>query len=359
MASRPQVTIFSAEDGSAKGSTTMPAVFTAPIRTDVVHFVHTNMSKNRRQPYAVKDSAGHEHSAESWGTGRAVSRIPRVSGGGTSRSGQGAFGNMCRKGRMFAPTKVWRHWNRRINKNQRRYATASALAALVEARGHRIGDLPQVPLVIESSVETFQKTAKAVELLKAVGAFEDVERSRESRKLRPGHGKWRNRRHIQRRGPLVVYGKNTGVVEAFRNLPGVDTCSVDALNLLQLAPGGHVGRFIVWTEDAFNKLDTLFGTQESPADESAKKRRNAPYHMPRHKMANADLARIINSDEIQSAVRPVKTGGVHATQRKNPLKNLNVLLRLNPYAKVWKRHETIQADKRHAARQQAANAKRA
>merc|ERR1712146_765609 len=131
----------------------------------------------------------------------------------------GAFGNMCRKGRMFAPTKVWRHWNHRINKNQRRYATASALAAsalpaLVEARGHRIGDLPQVPLVIESSVETFQKTAKAVELLKAVGAFEDVERSRESRKLRPGHGKWRNRRHIQRRGPLVVYGKNTGVVEA-------------------------------------------------------------------------------------------------------------------------------------------------
>ena len=45
-----------------------------------------------RQPYAVNESAGHQHSAESWGTGRAVSRIPRVSGGGNSRSGQGAFG---------------------------------------------------------------------------------------------------------------------------------------------------------------------------------------------------------------------------------------------------------------------------
>lgn len=49
-------------------------------------------------------------SAESWGTGRAVSRIPRVQGGGTQRAGQGAFGNMCRGGRMFAPTKIWRRW---------------------------------------------------------------------------------------------------------------------------------------------------------------------------------------------------------------------------------------------------------
>lgn len=32
---------------------------------------------------------GHQTSAESWGTGRAVARIPRVRGGGTHRSGQG------------------------------------------------------------------------------------------------------------------------------------------------------------------------------------------------------------------------------------------------------------------------------
>lgn len=38
--------------------------------------------------------AGHQTSAESWGTGRAVARIPRVRGGGTHRSGQGAFGNV-------------------------------------------------------------------------------------------------------------------------------------------------------------------------------------------------------------------------------------------------------------------------
>lgn len=51
--------------------------------------------------------------------GRAVARIPRVSGGGTHRAGQAAFGNMCRSGRMFAPTKVWRKWHQKVNQGQR------------------------------------------------------------------------------------------------------------------------------------------------------------------------------------------------------------------------------------------------
>lgn len=36
----------------------LPAVFRAPIRPDVVNFVHDQMAKNRRQPYAVKRDAG-------------------------------------------------------------------------------------------------------------------------------------------------------------------------------------------------------------------------------------------------------------------------------------------------------------
>lgn len=66
---------------------TLPAVFQAPIRSDVVHIVHTGLNKNHRQAYAVSSKAGHQTAAESWGTGRAVSRIPRVPGGGTHRAG--------------------------------------------------------------------------------------------------------------------------------------------------------------------------------------------------------------------------------------------------------------------------------
>jgi len=52
---------------------------------------------------------------------------------------------------------------------------------------------------------------------------------------------------------------------------------------------------------------------------------------------NADLARIINSDEVQSVVRPIEKDVKSAVLKKNPLKNLNVMLKLNPYAKTVRR----------------------
>ena len=58
-----------------------------------------------------------------------MARIPRVSGSGSHRTGQGAFGNMCRKGRMSFPLHTWRRWHRKVNLKQRRHALASALAS--------------------------------------------------------------------------------------------------------------------------------------------------------------------------------------------------------------------------------------
>lgn len=40
---------------------------------------------------------------------------------------------------------------------------------------------------------------------------------------------------------------------------------MNKLNLLRLAPGGHVGRFCIWTESAFRKLDDLYGTWRKAA----------------------------------------------------------------------------------------------
>ena len=290
-ASRPLVAIQSIDEGSSEQAN-LPAVFTAPIRPDIVRQVHTGLAKNKRQPYAVKFEAGMQSSAESWGTGRAVSRIPRVPGGGTHRAGQGAFGNMCRGGRMFSPTKVWRRWHRKININQKRYAVVSALAAsalpsLVLARGHKIekvaqdlshtrviqhnsvlsshivlgaahcliytyilrmhalvhqllmvnssAQVPEIPLVVDDSSESITKTSKAVQILKSIGAYEDAEKAKDSKNVRRGKGKMRNRRYVNRKGPLVIYGTDNGIAKAFRNLPGVDTAPVSALNLLQVS----------------------------------------------------------------------------------------------------------------------------
>jgi len=298
---RPLISVFN-EQGEVSSQVTLPAVFKAPIRPDVVHFVHSNMAKNSRQPYAVHKHAGHQTSAESWGTGRAVSRIPRVRGGGTHRSGQAAFGNMCRGGRMFAPTKTWRRWHRPINQKQRRYAVCSALAAtsipaLLMARGHQIDQVPEVPVVCTNAIESLTKTKAAVALLKQLNAYDDVEKCQNSKQIRAGKGKMRNRRYVMRRGPLIVYNEDHGIKQAFRNLPGVELISVDRLNLLKLSPGSHLGRFCIWSEGAFAKLDAIYGTSKKPSTEKSN------FKLPRAKINNADLPRLINSDEVQTVLK--------------------------------------------------------
>jgi len=247
---------------------------------------------------------------------------------------------------MFAPTKTWRKWHVKVNQNQRRFATVSALAAtalpsLVLARGHRIEHIEEVPLVVSSSTESFKKTKEAVALLKALHAYADVVKVSNSRKLRAGKGKLRNRRHRQRRGPLVVYNEDNGIVKAFRNLPGVELVNVRRLNLLQLAPGGHLGRFVIWTEGAFALLDDVYGTFDKVA--VYKK----DYILPTAKISNPDVTRLINSTEIQSVVRPAnqKLTKRPWTQKKNPLVNKAILFRLNPYAKTLRRQELLKQER--------------
>lgn len=94
-----------------------------------------------------------------------------------------------------------------------------------------------------------------------------------------------------RKGPLIIHEDDeSDLKRAARNLPGVDTCSVHRLNILQLAPGGHLGRFLIFTKAAFKALNGVFGTYR--ADSLEKK----GYQLNRHVMSCADIARIINSD---------------------------------------------------------------
>jgi len=333
---RPLISVHDEKSGVTGSSVPLPAVFKAPIRPDIVNFVHHTISRNKRQPYAVSVEAGHQTSAESWGTGRAVARIPRVRGGGTHRSGQGAFGNMCRGGRMFAPTKTFRKWHTSTNVNQKRYAICSAIAAsgvpaLVMSKGHIILETPEFPLVVTDKIQEFEKTKQAIMFLKRAKIWADVEKVYNSQRNRAGVGKMRNRRRVQRRGPLIIYDQDQGLSKAFRNIPGVETLSVHKLNVLKLAPGGHVGRFIIWTESAFKALDKIYGTWRK--DSETKK----GYNLPMPKMSNTDLGRLLKSEEIQKVIRaPNKTVQRRKT-KYNPLKNTRAMNKLNPYATVLKR----------------------
>lgn len=209
------------------------------------------------------------------------------------------------------------------------------MAPLLFARGHQVSTVPEVPLVVDSDAvagDKVAKTAAAVALLKALGAGPELEKVKASKKLRAGKGKLRGRRYRQRRGPLVVYSPEADgkeLIKGFRNIPGVETSPVDALNLLQLAPGGHLGRFIIWTSAAIKQLDAVYESKKG-------------FSLPPSIVSQADLTRLINSTEIQSVLRAPKGEARtkrSAVQKKNPLVNKQIQLRLNPYAATFKKEK--------------------
>ncbi|CAL9767002.1 unnamed protein product [Musa acuminata subsp. burmannicoides] len=250
---------------------------------------------------------------------------------------------MCLGGRMFAPTKTWRRWHRHVNVNMRRYATASAVPSLVLARGHRIESVPEFPLVVSDTAEGVEKTASAIKILKQVGAVPDAEKARDSQGIGPGKRKMRNRRYIFRKGPLIVYGTEGSKIR---------------LNLVKLASGDHIDRLVIRSRSEFYtyeskifnlgesiispKLNSVFGTFNKPSE------KKKGYVLSRLKMHNTDLSGIINSDKVQLVVQPIKKDVKRHTSKRNPLKNLYTLLKLNPYTKMLDKKRT-QLPKEEAA----------
>lgn len=243
---------------------------------------------------------------------------------------------------MFAPNKTWRRWHRRVNVTMKRHAVAAAVAAtafpaLVMARGHKVEAVPELPLVVSDEAEAITKTKDAQKMLEKMGCGQELQAVRDSKKLRSGRGKCRNRRYVFKKGPLVIYNKDDGLTRAFRNIPGVDLCHVDRLSVLKLAPGGTLGRLCLYTAGAFQRLQLLYGRTDGVGTAQLKK----GYHLPRAMLTNADISRIINSDEVQTIVRPALRPPPKRKQHKNLLTNRSVHLRVNPAAKTIKRNAKL------------------
>lgn len=115
---------------------------------------------------------------------------------------------------------------------------------------------------------------------------------------------------------------------------------IDKMNLLKLAPGGHVGRFVVWTESAFKRLNELFGTWKVPS--LLKK----GYNLPQPKMANTDLSRLLKSEEIRNVLQAPTKVVFRRKRRLNPLVNKRALVKLNPFAEVVKRRAMLASQER-------------
>lgn len=250
-------------EGKSVGKISLPSIFTTSYRPDVIKRAVLAIQSNRIQPQGRDSLAGKRTTAESRGVNLGMSRMPRVKG----PQGGAAFAPGTVGGRAAHPPKSEKKIVKQIPKKEKHLALLSAIAATaskktVMDRGHSIEDVPEIPLIVTEDL-TELKTAKAAEeALIHLGIFADIYRVKESRKVRAGKGKRRGRKIKKAVGPLIVIDENKGIVEAARNISGVDVVTVKDLNAELLAPGTHAGRLTVWTKGAIERLNEIYGEEK-------------------------------------------------------------------------------------------------
>ncbi|TMI33716.1 50S ribosomal protein L4, partial [Candidatus Bathyarchaeota archaeon] len=162
--SQRNVKIFGA-DGKAVSELSLPPVFTSILRRDIITKAVVAQQSHRFQPQGRNPMAGKRTTAESFGVGRGISRVPRVGGHGPL-SGTAAFAPGTMGGRMAFPPVTSKRTAKSMNKKERRVALDSAIAAtgskdLVRGRGHKFDEEIELPLIVTDDVEKFSKSLAA------------------------------------------------------------------------------------------------------------------------------------------------------------------------------------------------------
>jgi len=238
--------------GTPKGDIELPAIFDEVYRPDLIKKAVLAAQANRLQVYGPTPYAGMQTSADNWGPGRGVARVPRIkTGNRVARITQ------ARGGRKAHPPKVEKDYSEKINKKERYRAINSAIAAtantkLVRNRGHRFD--AELPIIADDVFQDVKTTKEVVAFMEAINVYDDVIRAKDGKHIRAGKGKRRGRKYKQPKSLLIVIGEDNGIVRAARNLSGVDVIDVSRLNTELLAPGTHAGRLVIWTESAIKIL---------------------------------------------------------------------------------------------------------
>ena len=248
--------------GNAVDKVKLPKVFRTVLRPDVIKRAVVSIQSHRYQPQGRDPMAGKRTTAESRGVGLGIARVPRLKSGQRAAFGVGIVG-----GHRAHPPRSENKIRKKIPRKEMNLALRSAIGAtgdrdVVARRGHLIDDVRDLPLVVVDDVMDLQKTKDVEGFLLSLGAWADVFRAKESRHVRAGKGKGRGRRYKQARGPLIVVPKESPIVKAARNLPGVDVTLIDNLNVEDLAPGTHPGRLTIWCSSALDRLSERFGEVE-------------------------------------------------------------------------------------------------
>jgi len=238
-------------DGGIARDIELPALFSEEYRPDLIKKAVMALQSVRRQPHGSYPFAGICSSAVGWGSGRGSSHVPRIRNGSRAAKVPQAKG-----GREAHPPMVEKVLVKEINQKEKQKAFRSAVAAsiradLIKGRGHNFEGT--VPVVFEDRFESLEKARDVISALTVAGVYNDIERAKDSKKVRAGRGKMRGRRFKQRKSLLIVTAGKP--LRAAQNLSGVDVVTVDQLNVEHLAPGMLAGRLTVWTEGAITRLE--------------------------------------------------------------------------------------------------------
>jgi len=274
----------------------LPRQFSEPVRKDLIKKAVVAIDANLRQPYGADPMAGKRASAElsrrrkkyrgSYGIG--ISRVPRkiLSRRGTRMNWVGAFAPGTVKGRRAHPPKPEKIWSHKMNTKERRKAIRSALSAtvikaIVEQRGHKVPDV--YPFLMDSKIENMEKTKDILTMLDKIGLGAELERV-SLRKIRPGIGTMRGRKYRTKTGPLLVVSEKCKLMEAAKNIPGIDIVKVDKLNAKHLAPGVAVGRLTIYTDKAIERIE-----KEALFIDKIKVKKEKPKQEKKPKVAKKDI----------------------------------------------------------------------
>lgn len=250
-------------DGTQLDEIDLPRVFETDTRSDVIHKVYVNLDSHRFQPQGRHPTAGMDVVARSNDppTGRGISRIAKMLGGGGGRQGQAGGVASVRGGRQAHPPKSIKVIWKRVNKKENRLALCSAIAYTTHAdaiqrRGHNTGSQKKFPIILEESIEHVDTTKKLISILKTLDLFGDVERL-QSRRGRTGKSALRGRGKKVGKSILFVVSGDVPLKKASGSLPGIDVVPAKNLSVLDLAPGADPARLTIYSQGALEDLSRL------------------------------------------------------------------------------------------------------
>jgi large subunit ribosomal protein L4e len=251
----------------------LPLVFETPFRYDVIHKVYVNLLSHSFQRQGRYPMAGEVVSAESRNTGLGIARIARAKGEGFSRAGQAAGVASIRHGRVPHPPQSWKNIYKKVNNKEKQLALCSAIAAtarkdLIERRGHKISNISSFPIIVSDAIESISKTKDLLNLLRALGLKQELDRVHFSRKARSGTARRRGREGHSAVSAIIVVGSGRGddqrddnnnknIGKLSGSVGGIDIKQVKDLSVLDFAPGSKPIRLTIFSESAIKELNNI------------------------------------------------------------------------------------------------------